>query len=439
MQQRILTSELAAHVGQRVQLKGWLHKLRAHGEVNFLVLRDRKGLAQAVLSPQELEPLHGILAESIIEISGLVVAESQAPSGYELHEVEVTVINAVTEPTPLELNKKHIKSSLPTFLTHAVIGHRHVYHRAVLKVSAGVMQAFRAILTEQDFTEVQTPKLVGSATEGGAEVYAVEHFGQTAYLAQSPQFYKQIMVGIFERVFEVGPVFRAEKHATTRHTNEYVSLDVEFGFIENHFTVMEMVTKVVSGILHHLEACYADELALLEVVMPSVVVDEPTRAFPYINFREAQQLVTERYGVTDAIGAPDLTPEHERLLGQWAKETYGSDFLFVVGYPMVKRPFYTHPNPTDPTVSNSFDLLFRGTELITGGQRLHQYADYLAAAERFGYDPEKFTSYFEAFKYGMPPHGGFAIGLERFVMQLVQLDNIRWASLFPRDIHRLTP
>lgn len=439
MQQRILTSELAHYEGQYVQLQGWLHKLRAHGEVNFLILRDRKGIAQAVLTPDELAPLYGILAESIIEISGQVVAESQAPSGYELHQVTVTVINPVLEPTPLELNKKHIKSSLPTFLTHAVIGHRHLYHRAALKVAAGVMQAFRVTLNEQDFTEVQTPKLVGSATEGGAEVYAVEHFGQMAYLAQSPQFYKQIMVGIFERVYEVGPVFRAEKHATTRHTNEYVSLDVEFGFIKDHFTVMEMVTKVVGGILGHLETCYPNDLAILEAEMPLVVIDEQTQAFPYINFREAQQLVTERYGVTDAIGAPDLTPEHERLLGQWAKETFNTDFLFVVGYPMVKRPFYTHPNPADPSVSNSFDLLFRGTELITGGQRLHQYADYLAAAERFGYDPDKFSSYFEAFRYGMPPHGGFAIGLERFVMQLLKLDNIRWASLFPRDIHRLTP
>jgi nondiscriminating aspartyl-tRNA synthetase len=284
---------------------------------------------------------------------------------------------------------------------------------------------------------VQTPKLVAASTEGGAEVYAVEHFDQTAYLAQSPQFYKQIMVGVFERVFEVGPVFRAEKHATRRHANEYVSLDVEFGFIENHFTVMALLTQVVEGILNHLAACYPQELKMLKVVMPKTAHDGDT--FPHIKFHEAQILLTEKFGVTDAIGEPDLTPEHERLLGQWALDTHGSDFLFVVGYPMKKRPFYTHPNPEQPEFSNSFDLLFRGTELVTGGQRLHRYEDYIASAQKRGYSLPPFEYYFEAFKHGMPPHGGFAIGLERFVMQLCGLDNIRLATLFPRDIHRLTP
>ncbi len=432
--QRILSSELAAYVGKRVYLQGWLHKLREHGEVNFLVLRDRAGIAQAVLGRDDLQPLLNVAVETVIELEGTVVVAPPAPGGHELHNVEVKVISPVVEVPPLELNKRFLKANLPTFLSNAVVGHRHPRQQAILRLSAGVMAGFRATLSALGFTEIQTPKLVGSATESGANVYAVEHFGQLAYLAQSPQFYKQIMVGVFERVFEVGPVFRAEPHSTTRHTNEYVSLDVEFGFIDDHFTVMEVVQQAICGILEHLRQNYLRDLEMLEVAMPQVI--EP---FPWIHFREAQELLTDQYGVSDAIGAPDLTPEHERLLGEWALKTHGSDYLFVVGYPMRKRPFYTHPDPSDPTYSNSFDLLFRGTELITGGQRLHLYEDYLAAAQQAGHDITSLSHYLDAFKYGMPPHGGFAIGLERFIMQLVGLENIRQATLFPRDIHRLTP
>lgn len=432
--QRILSTELASYIDERVRLQGWLHKLRDQGEVNFLVLRDRAGIAQAVLGRDDLHPLQGLAVESVVELEGTVVAAPPAPGGYELHQVEVKIISPVVEVPPLELNKKVLKASLPTFLSNAVIGHRHPRQQAILKLSAGVMAGFRKTLSEMAFVEVQTPKLVGSATEGGANVYAVEHFGQVAYLAQSPQFYKQIMVGVFERVFEVGPVFRAEPHSTTRHTNEYVSLDVEFGFIEDHFSVMQVVESVICGILDHLRMSNSRELERLEITMPQIV-----QPFPWIHFRDAQELLTQEYGVVDAIGEPDLTPEHERLLGTWALETHGSDYLFVVGYPMRKRPFYTHPDPTDSTYSNSFDLLFRGTELITGGQRLHLYEDYLAAVERMGYEVEPLSYYLDAFRYGMPPHGGFAIGLERFIMQLVGLDNIRLATLFPRDIHRLTP
>jgi nondiscriminating aspartyl-tRNA synthetase len=235
-------------------------------------------------------------------------------------------------------------------------------------------------------------------------------------------------------VFEVGPVFRAEPHSTTRHVNEYVSLDVEFGFINDHFDVMAMLSEVIRGIVAYLETHFAPELKLLEVDMPKI-----PDSIPHIFFPDAQQMLHDKFGVNDAIGEPDLAPEHERILGSWAQREFNSDFLFVTGYPMVKRPFYTHPNPEKPLYSNSFDLLFRGTELVTGGQRLNKYDDYLEAIKRFKFTEETFKSYFEAFKFGMPPHGGFAIGLERFVMQLLCLDNIRLATLFPRDIHRLEP
>ncbi len=439
MQQRILSSQLAEHVGQVVYLQGWLHRLRQLGEVNFLILRDRHGIAQAVLNAEQAAPLEHVPVESIIGLSGRVVAEAQAPGGYELHEASFEIQNQTDGVPPLELNKKKINVSLPYFLDHAVIGYRHPERRAILRIAAGIMQGFRQVLNQADFTEIQTPKLVGTSTESGASVYSVEHFGQTAYLAQSPQFYKQIMVGVFERVYEIGPVFRAEKHATTRHINEYVSLDVEFGFINDHFDVMEMVTQVIVGILDYLTACHGEQLALLKAAMPAIGYAVERPIFPHIHFADAQQLLTNKFGVDDALGAPDLTPEHERLLGQWAKDTHNSDFLFVVGYPMRKRPFYTHPDPARPDYSNSFDLLFRGLELITGGQRLHRYHDYLAAIEKIGHQPETYAHYLETFQYGMPPHGGFAIGMERFVMQLLQLDNIRLATLFPRDIHRLVP
>ncbi|PJF44481.1 MAG: aspartate--tRNA(Asn) ligase [Phototrophicales bacterium] len=439
MQQRILSSQLAEYVGQTVCLKGWLHRLRQLGEVNFLILRDRHGIAQAVLSAEAATTLSHVPVESIVCVSGRVVQESQAPGGYELHDPTVEVINPSAAPPPLEINKKKIKASLPFFLDHAVIGYRHLERRAIFQIASGIMQGFRQTLNAADFTEIQTPKLVGTSTESGANVYAVEHFGQTAYLAQSPQFYKQIMVGVFERVYEVGPVFRAEKHSTTRHINEYVSMDVELGFIHDHFDVMAVVTQVITGILEYLSADYSQQLALLKVDMPIIGYDIQHPIFPYIHFADAQQMLAEQFGMKDAIGAPDLTPEHERLLGKWAQQKYQSDFLFVVGYPMQKRPFYTHPDPDRPDYSNSFDLLFRGLELITGGQRLHRYEDYITAIEKMGHSLESYAHYLEAFQYGMPPHGGFAIGLERFVMQLLKLDNIRLATLFPRDIHRLVP
>src|SRR5260221_6632771 len=431
---RILSSDIGKYVGQQVKLMGWLHRLRKMGEVNFLILRDRAGIVQAVLGPGDLAPLEGMHVESVLAITGTVMEVPQAPGGHELHHVTVEVITPVTDFPLFSLYKNTVRATIPALLDHAVIGHGALDRGAVLKLASGVMAGFRETLRARDFTEIQTPKLVASATESGANVFPVEYFGRTAYLAQSPQFYKQIMVGVFERVFEVGPVFRAEPHSTTRHVNEYVSMDVEFGFIRDHFEVMALITDAIRGIFGYLTQHYQGELTLLEAQMPAFPEN-----IPWIHFPKAQQMLHDDFGVTDALGEPDLAPEHERILGSWALKEYQSDFLFVTGYPMVKRPFYTHADPADTRYSNSFDLLFRGTELVTGGQRLHLYQDYLAAAERFKYPLEPFEQYFEAFKYGMPPHGGFAIGLETFIMQFLCLDNIRLATLFPRDMHRLEP
>lgn len=432
--ERILTTGLGERVGERVQLCGWLHQLRALGRISFLLIRDGYGVAQAMTQNAEsLSPLQHLQNESVIQIDGTVAAEAQAPGGYELHDIAVKVITPVVVPPPFPLNKPTVQASLDTFLDHATIGLRHPQTRALFRLAAAIMGAFREFLTLEGFTEIQSPKLVASATESGANVFSVDYFGRTAFLAQSPQFYKQIMVGVFERVFEVGPVFRAEPHDTTRHVNEYVSMDAEFGFIENHFSVMRLLNRLIRSIVHTLDVGNSRELGLLNVQLPAV----PDK-IPDIHFRDAQELIWKRFG-EDCRGEPDLAPQHERWLGEWARDQYESDLLFVTGYPMVKRPFYTHPDPNDSRYSNSFDLLFRGTELVTGGQRLHRFEDYVSALERANLPREPFQYYLEAMEHGMPPHGGFAIGFERFAMQLAGLGNIRSATLFPRDTHRLSP
>ncbi len=432
--QEIQTVEVKSFVGQRVRLQGWLYNVRRMGGISFIVLRDGWGTIQAVTENEaDLTPIAELALETVIALEGTVVSSPQAPGGIELHQPCLEVITPVKETPPIPLNKRQIKAGLPTQLDHATVLNRHPARRAVFRLAAGAMAGFRQTLTAHHFTEVQTPKIVASATESGANVFKLGYFGRDAYLAQSPQFYKQIMVGVFGRVFEVGPVFRAEPHDTSRHVNEYVSLDVEFGFIEDHFTVMALLREVMAGIFAELLTHYETELALLQAQLPVV----PSQ-IPHIHFAAAQELILRLHGV-DVRNEPDLSPQDERWLGEWAQQEHGSDFLFVTGYPMVKRPFYTHPDPQNPTYSNSFDLLFRGTELVTGGQRLHVYADYLAALETANLPTIPFETYLEAFQYGMPPHGGFAIGLERLLMQLLALPNLRLATLFPRDMGRLTP
>ncbi len=433
---RIRTTEAAAHTGERVRVEGWLHALRRLGGISFLIIRDGWGTLQAVAaSDADLAPLAelGAGVESVIAVEGVPTAAPQAPGGIELRDIRLAVLVPVTEAPPVTLSKRELKASLNTLLDEAVVANRHPKRRALLRLGAGAMAGFRATLTARGFTEISSPKIVASATEGGANVFQLDYFGRPAYLAQSPQFYKQMMVGVFERVFEVGPVFRAEPHDTTRHINEYVSLDAEFGFIEDHFTVMAVLRDTIAGILAALAEGYAAELALLEVALPTV-----PETIPHLHFAEAQDLIFQRHGV-DVRGEPDLSPQDERWLGEWARQEHGSDFLYVTGYPMRKRPFYTHPDPARPEYSNSFDLIFRGTELVTGGQRLHRYPDYVAALERAGLPYAPFAEYLEAFRYGMPPEGGFAIGLERLLMQLTGVPSIKLATLFPRDINRLTP
>jgi len=421
---RILSTQLGAHTGEPVRLAGWIHRRRLLKSVAFLILRDRAGLAQIVVAqPEQRALLEALPEETVVEVTGRVAANPDAPGGVEVVGPAIVALSEPAGPLPFELHRPELSVALPTLLDHAPVALRHLKQRKVVQLSAAAVAGFRKALDGLGFTEVHTPKLVASATESGATVFALDYFGRRAYLAQSPQFYKQMMVGVFERVYEVGPVFRAEPHDTVRHLAQFTSLDAELGFITDHRDVMAVVRAAIAGMVA--------EVSTVDSEVPGVPAE-----IPAIHFAEALELVGEALG-EDLSGEPDLAPAHERWLGEWASHEFGSDLLFVTGYPMVERPFYTHPEPADPVWSNSFDLLFRGQELATGGQRLHRYGDYLAALA--GQDLAPYESYLEAFRYGMPPHGGFAIGLERFVARLVGAANIRQTTLFPRDLHRLTP
>ena len=414
--------------GETVRLQGWVHRRRELASVIFLVLRDRTGLAQVVVRKTPGESVDVPPEETTVEVTGIATANPQAPGGIEITD---PVIVALTEPAltpPVELWRPQLNAGLPTLLDHAPVTWRHPVQRARWELAAASLRGFRHTLDTAGFTEIQTPKFVASATESGANVFEVDYFGRPAYLAQSPQFHKQQLVGVFERVYEVGPVFRAEPHDTVRHLAEYVSLDVELGFIDDHHDVLAVLRQTLAGMVGAIEEYAEPAVARTGARLP-VVPEE----IPVLHFADALTLVGA------PPDEPDLSPEMERTLGAWAVAEHGSDFLAVEGYPMAKRPFYTHPQPDDPRWSNSFDLLFRGLELVTGGQRLHRPSEYDAAIRARGEDPATYAAYLQAFAHGMPPHGGFAIGLERWTARLVEATNIREVTLFPRDLHRLTP
>jgi len=429
--ERTLTSALPhATPGSQVRLQGWVHRRRELAKVTFLVVRDRSGLAQVVLPAGTPVPPE----ETTVTVTGTATPNELAPGGVEVTEATVTALTEPAQTPPFELWRPTLTAGLPSQLDHAPVAWRHPAQRAKWELAAAGLRGFRSTLDGLGFTEIHTPKFVESATESGANVFAVDYFGRPAYLAQSPQFFKQQLVGVFERVYEVGPVFRAEPHDTVRHLAEYVSLDVELGFIRDHRDVLAMLRQVLAGMVAGIH-----EHAPQAVERTGAAVPEVPAELPVLHFADALALV----------GAdpdePDLAPEHERALGAWAKAEHGSDFLAVEGYPLAKRPFYTHPwvstdsSGGEPRWSNSFDLLFRGMELVTGGQRLHRPSDYEAAIRARGEDPETYAAYLQAFRHGMPPHGGFAIGLERWVGRLVEAANIREVTLFPRDLHRLAP
>ena len=420
----------AAVVGRNnraVTLHGMVHALRDLGGVTFLTLRTREGLVQCVC-PRRPE---GVREECAVSVSGLLRPEPRAPGGAELAEARFTVLSRPAAPPPVPLSKKS-SLSMDTELSLRPVTLRAPRARAVFRIQAAVCRAFREFLQGEGFTEIHTPKLGQAGAEGGSSQFRLDYFGRKAVLAQSPQLYKQAMVGVFERVYEIGPVFRAEKHATQRHLNEYTSLDLEMGFLRSFTDLMALEQGFLRRLVDLLRREYAGELALLGAELPDA------QHIPAVRFDEAKRLAADAYGY--AIREPyDLEPEEEQHIGRYAKEVWGSDFVFVTHYPGRKRPFYTMDDPEDPRYTLSFDLLFRGVEITTGGQRIHNYGQQVEKLKARGMEPEDFSGYLLFHKHGAPPHGGLGIGLERLTMQLCGLDNIRRASLFPRDRTRLEP
>ncbi|MDR1599705.1 MAG: aspartate--tRNA(Asn) ligase [Oscillospiraceae bacterium] len=426
----ITTAGLAAATdsGEVVTVRGMAHALRDFGGVRFVVLRRHDGVTQVVLPEDARMPKEG----DAVEFTGVVVSEPRAPGGFELRAGTIRVLSTPAEPMPVPIHKTNMGLTLDTDLSLRPITLRNLRARAVMKLREGLARGFRDSLAARGFTEIHTPKLEALSAEGGASVFRVPYFQHKAVLAQSPQFYKQMMVGVFERVYEVGPVFRAEKHNSSRHLNEYTSLDLEMGFIDSVEDVMACETYALRYMMDLLRGEYAPQLDALKLTVPEI------DGIPALRFDEAKARAAETYNLPR--GDPnDLTPEEEQAIGRYAAEKLGSEFVFVTRYPSKKRPVYAMDDPDDPRLTLSFDLLFRGMEITTGGQRVHDYHAQVSKIIGRGLDPAGFEHYLMIHKHGMPPHGGLGMGLERLLKQLTGAANIRQACLFPRDTTRLSP
>lgn len=436
---RILSKDLKDHVGKTVHVKGWVHKKRLLGGLTFINVRDRSGLVQMVIKDKdEVEKLRGMQIGTVVAVDGTAVEEPRAPGGVELHDVALEVMVPVTDEPPIEIDKplSHKPDNLDTLFDHRVIGLRNLQEQKIFKIRAGALRHFRQFLYTNDFTEINTPKLVAGAAEGGAEVFKLDYFGQDATLAQSPQLYKQMMVGVFERVFEIAPVFRAELSATTRHVSEVTMLDIEFGFVESHKDVLDMVQNMVFTVLTGLYDEFSEELKSLNA--PELVLKPE---FPRYTVKEIHELYTKATG-KDTTAEKDLTPDEEKWICEYTKKHDGCEAVFATGFPKETHKFYQKLNEEDGgETTMSADLLFRGVEISTAPLREHNHDKLVQQMKDKGVDPEDpgFKYYLQAFKHGLPPHGGCGFGIDRFVEKVVGLANIKEAILFPRDINRLTP
>ena len=424
---------LQAEEGSRLILEGAVHSVRDMGEIAFIILRKRDGLVQTVWENGKTNlELSQVRQGDFIRTTGIVKKEERAPHGKEVRLENIEHLSSANGPLPLAIDKWKLNTSLEAKLDRRSLSLRNVKERAKFRIQEALVRGFRDFLYNQGFTEIHTPKIGAKSAEGGANMFKLSYFHRPAVLQQSPQLYKQMMVGVFDRVFETGPVFRAEKHNTRRHLNEYTSLDFELGYIKSFMDICEMETGFLQYTMKLLEQEYAKELKLLNITLPNV------EKIPYVRFDEAKRLVSEKYN--RKIRNPfDLEPEEEELIGRYFKEEYDADFVFVTHYPSKKRPFYAMDDPEDERYTLSFDLLYKGLEITTGGQRIHDYEELLKKIEKKGMTPEGLEQYLDAFKFGMPPHGGLGIGLERLTMQLLGEDNVREACLFPRDMSRLEP
>ncbi len=412
---------------------GTIYNIRDMGDFAFVILRKVNGLIQCVYnkngSPEEKELLK---EENCVRVTGELRDEPRAVNGIEIAVEKMELLSQPAEETPLSISKRKLNIALENEIGMRPVVLRNEQRRSIFKLQEGLVRAFRQYLENNDFTEIFTPKIVAAGAEGGANIFKLEYFGKKAYLAQSPQFYKQMLIPVYERVFEIAPVFRAEKHDTTRHLNEYISVDFEMGYINNFYDVINMETGMIKFALNYLKENYSTFLKKLNVELPKV------DTIPCVKFRDAKEMVAAKYNrkIKDPY---DLEPEEERLIGELFKEEYDSDFVFVTHYPVKKRPFYAMDDPEDTKYTLSFDLLFRGLEVTTGGQRIHNYDEQVKKMVFKGLYPEDFESYLMLHKYGCPPHGGLGMGLERFLMKLINEKNIRATSMFPRDTVRLIP
>lgn len=433
LKENIEVEKLEMNIGKKVTINGSVYKIRNMSGFAFVILRTGRALVQCIYSSEYSScDLSRLKENSCVRLTGEVVEEPRSKKGYEVRICTIDILTEPEEDTPVVINNKEVSASLDTILDYRPITLRNEKERAVFKIQEGICIGARNFLQEQLFTEIHSPKIVYAGAEGGANVFKLDYFGKEAYLAQSPQFYKQMMVGVYDRVYEIAAVYRAEKHDTSRHLNEYIGLDLEMGYIENFTEIMEMETRMLQAVIKYLNVNYAAELSLLQVKLP--VIEE----IPAIRFAEAKELVSKTYQ-REIKDKGDFEPEEERLLCEIIKKKTKCDFVFVTHYPTVKRPFYAMEDPENREFTLSFDLLFRGVEVTTGGQRIHDYKEQVAKMHHRKMDTEQFESYLMIHKYGMPPHGGLGMGLERFTMSLLNKSNVRETTLFPRDQHRLIP
>ncbi|MDF2547420.1 MAG: aspartyl-tRNA synthetase [Anaerosolibacter sp.] len=429
--QRVWIRELAEMKTQEVLLKGWIYKMKSFGKFAFVFLRDKTGIVQLVVEDEEL--LKALKLEMSVTVEGTVFKNDRAPEGVEVRVKTLEILGKTYyELLPFSINQRDISASLETQLDHRTIGLRRPDRRAVFKIQGEIVEAFRTYLRGYGFSEIHTPKIVASGTEGGSELFTVNYFETRAFLAQSPQFYKQMMVGAgFESVFEVGHAYRAELHNTWRHLNEYVSLDIEMGFIQDEHDLMDLEEGFMRFLFQHLNMTCGKELEMFGIVLSEIP------EIPRIPLGEVQRILLEDYDKKSPVG--NIDAEGEILFSKYVKENYQSDFVFITKYPAAKRPMYAMPDDQMEGMTKSFDLIYKGLEITTGGQRIHDYEMLKQNIIKFGANPDDFDFYLDSFKYGMPPHGGFAIGLERITMKILDLENIRESTLFPRDLNRIVP
>lgn len=433
--ERVLNSVLREHLGKEVIIKGWLHSFRLLGNLSFLIVRDRSGLAQVVLTEKEqIKEIKDLQIGSVLQIKGTVKKSEQVEAGAELIDPVVTLVSAISEAWPVEINKAEINANIDTILDFRPLTLRHLKNQAIFKIQGTLVAAYREYLSSQGFTEFFGPNVIGASSEGGSELFKVDYFGESAMLSQSAQLYKQMMVGVYERVFALMKCFRAEKSNTRRHLTEATQFEFEMGFIDGFEDVMEMLENTLRFMLKAVESKNASELELLGVELPKV--SAVGTAFPRIKFRDALELFYKRTGV-DERHEIDLSPAAEKEMCKWAREEYGSDFVFVTNFLRVKTAFYAHPNEHDPEVCDYFDLLCREIEIVSGGQRIHDHDQLVDSLKLKGLNPDSFTDYLSIFKFGMPPHGGFGMGMERLTMMMLGLENIREATMFPSDPRRI--